>query len=384
MVAGSISNDKKRLTGRIGIQQRVLPAYRAPFFELLAQFCQDGLGIFAGLPLPLEQISVVNTIRGVDFTQANNRHFRQPSSQFYLCWQDNFTEWLGSYDPAVLVVEANPRYLRTRSAVHWMHERKRPVLGWGLGAPPLSGILGEVREHERRSLLNALDGIIAYSHLGAAQYKAFGFPDERIFVAPNAVAQRPGHPIPVRSPNFDGRPKVLFVGRLQKRKRLDLLFEACRNLPATLKPEILIVGDGPARMEFETAAQNTNLQVNFLGSIYGSELDEIFKSVDLFVLPGTGGLAVQQALGFGLPVIVAQGDGTQDDMVRADNGWLVQPGSVSELKDALYDALSDVTKLRAMGKASYRIAQEEINLEQMAAAFAHAIRQILVYGMIQH
>lgn len=384
MFAGKSSNDKKRLTGRIGIQQRVLPAYRAPFFELLAQYCQDGLGIFAGLPLPLEQISVVNTIKGVDFTQANNRHFRQPSSQFYLCWQDNFTEWLGSYDPAVLVVEANPRYLRTRSAVHWMHERMRPVLGWGLGAPPLRGILGEVREHERRSLLNALDGIIAYSHLGAAQYKAIGFPDERIFVAPNAVAQRPGHPIPVRSPNFDGRPKVLFVGRLQTRKRLDLLFEACRNLPATLKPEILIVGDGPARMEFETAAQNTNLQVNFFGSIYGSELDEIFKSVDLFVLPGTGGLAVQQALGFGLPVIVAQGDGTQDDMVRADNGWLVQPGSVSELKDALYDALSDVTQLRAMGKASYRIAQEEINLEQMAAAFAHAIRQILVYGMIQH
>ena len=34
--------------GRLGLVQRVLPAYRAPFFEALAQRCAGGLGLFAG------------------------------------------------------------------------------------------------------------------------------------------------------------------------------------------------------------------------------------------------------------------------------------------------------------------------------------------------
>ena len=41
-----------------------------------------------------------------------------------------------------------------------------------------------------------------------------------------------------------------------------------------------------------------------------------FAGADLFVLPGTGGLAVQEAMSYALPVIVAKGDGTQEDLVR--------------------------------------------------------------------
>ena len=49
------------------------------------------------------------------------------------------------------------------------------------------------------------------------------------------------------------------------------------------------------------------------------------------MLPGTGGLAVQQAMAHGLPVIVAQGDGTQDDLVRPENGWQIPPDDLAAL-----------------------------------------------------
>jgi glycosyltransferase involved in cell wall biosynthesis len=74
----------------------------------------------------------------------------------------------------------------------------------------------------------------------------------------------------------------------------------------------------------------------------------------------------------GLPVIVAQGDGTQDDLVRVENGWRVPPGDVNELLHALESALSDPQRLRRMGDASYRIVAHEINLEAMLAAFVQA------------
>jgi hypothetical protein len=98
-----------------------------------------GLGVFAGEPLPVEAIPPAPALVDAQFTQAHNRHFRDPSSSFYLCWQANLLDWLERWDPQALILEANPRYLSSRLAVRWMHRRGRPVLGWGLGARNCAG-----------------------------------------------------------------------------------------------------------------------------------------------------------------------------------------------------------------------------------------------------
>jgi glycosyltransferase involved in cell wall biosynthesis len=169
---------------------------------------------------------------------------------------------------------------------------------------------------------------------------------------------------------------VLFVGRLQARKRIDLLLQACSSLSEAIQPQLCITGDGPAREAWIALSERIYPRAEFTGARYGAALDETFDRADVFVLPGTGGLAIQQALAHGLPVIVAQGDGTQDDLVRPENGWLVPPGDVGALARALQAALSDVTQLRKMGAESYRIAVEEINLEAMVAVFLQAIQAV--------
>jgi glycosyltransferase involved in cell wall biosynthesis len=166
---------------------------------------------------------------------------------------------------------------------------------------------------------------------------------------------------------------VLFVGRLQARKRLDILLRACATLPDSLHPRLIIVGDGPAREEFETLAEEVYPSAEFVGAKYGDEVATYFAAADLFALPGTGGLAVQQAMSYGLPVIVAQGDGTQDDLVRPENGWQVPPGDQAAFTQALRQALSDVTRLRHRGAESYRIVAEEVNIESMVADFVKAL-----------
>ena len=143
------------------------------------------------------------------------------------------------------------------------------------------------------------------------------------------------------------------------------------------QPQLLVVGDGPARAEFEVQAAEMYPQAEFLGAVHGADLKPIFAQADLFALPGTGGLAVQQAMAHALPVIVAQGDGTQDDLVREGNGWLLPPGDLGALTDTMRTALSDASRLRRMGAESYRITAEEINLEQMAAAFVRALNTVM-------
>ena len=365
----------QKFQGRLGLQQRVLPTYRAPVFDTLANACEGGLSMFAGEPRRSEAIKTTADLQAARYTPAHNRHLF--SGPFYLCRQEGFIEWLEGWQPDALIVEANPRYLNTPKAVVWMHQRNRPVLGWGLGAPSLSGPLAGVRARARKKLLFSLDGVISYSQRGAQEYRSLGLPEEKVFVAHNAAAPRPTKPPPERSPKFQEQPTILFVGRLQARKRLDNLFKACAALSPELKPRLLIVGDGPDRVLFEDQAQTIYPQAKFLGARHGKELDEFFAQADLFVLPGTGGLAVQQAMSHGLPVIVAQGDGTQEDLTRPENGWLVPSDDLDALKTTLRDALSDPARLRRMGAESYRITSEEINLEEMVSAFIRAINQTL-------
>lgn len=360
-------------SGKVALQQRVLPRYRAAFVETLAGACQGGLVVFAGLPLKVEAIEPATELHTAHLTQARNRCFRDPSSQFFLCWQTGFVRWLEENQPDALIVEANPRNLATRLAVRWMHQRNKPVVGWGLGAPPITGALGALRRWERLSLLRSLDAVIAYSRRGAEQYRALGIPAERVFIASNAVSPRPAAPPPERI-GRSGPLTALFTGRLQERKRVDHLLLACASLPPEMKPRLVIVGDGPARSALQALADKVYPQAEFAGARHGADLEPYFTQADLFVLPGTGGLAVQEAMAHGLPVIVARGDGTQDDLVRPENGWQVPPEDLDALKEVLRLALSDPSRLRQMGKEAYRVVAEEVNVEVMVSVFVEALQ----------
>ena len=366
--------------GRLALQQRVLPSYRASFFDSLAEVCEGGLSIFAGEVHPDESIPTTDHLQVARYFQSRNLHFFNAQSRYYFLWQKGFVKWLENWNPDVLIVEANPRYLSTSRAIRWMHKQQKPVIGWGLGAPPIesqSSPIGRFnarwRIRSRKSFISQLDALVAYSHRGASEYLSLTEPHQQVFVALNAVATRPSGQPPKRSPEFDERPKVLFVGRIQPRKRIDNLLRACASLPESLQPLLWIVGEGPERAELQQLADEIYPSAEFPGRKHGPELEEYFLRADLFVLPGTGGLAVQEAMAYGLPVIVAEGDGTQEDLVKSGNGWLIPANNEPELRKTLQEALIDPTRLRKMGKNSIKIVQEEINIEQMVKVFVEVL-----------
>jgi glycosyltransferase involved in cell wall biosynthesis len=214
--------------------------------------------------------------------------------------------------------------------------------------------------------------LIAYSARGAEEYAALGFPREKVFVAMNAVAPKPTSAPDLRSSIFD-KPSILFVGRLQARKHVDWLLRCCAEMDADAHPRLVIVGDGPERAALESLAREVYPAAQFAGAKHGAELKPYFAEADLFVLPGTGGLAVQEAMAHGLPVVVAKGDGTQDDLVRAGNGWQIPPEDYAALVRVTREALSDVSRLRRMGEESFRIVSGEINLERLGGVFVQAL-----------
>jgi len=360
---------------RIGVMQRVLPSYRVPLFDALANEFSGNVSVFAGEPRKSEALAGGILPTTAKMWKGKNHHFF--NGPLYLCWQSDLLDWLSDWQPHVLIMEANPRYLNSPAAMRWMREKNGKLIGWGLGSPNSQGCLLVLRMSIRKRFIRKFDALITYSAQGAREYEALGFPKNRIFTAPNAVAPKPILPMPERSPAFRGaKPVIVFVGRLQRRKKVETLIRACAALPLDTQPLLWIIGDGPQRTSLENLANKIYLPTRFYGAQHGTQLAKHLRSADLFVMPGTGGLAVQEAMSFGLPVIVGVADGTQADLVRSENGWLLPNDSIQALTDTLASALSDISALRKKGSASYRIVSQEINLEKMVAVFLKVIEKV--------
>ena len=94
-------------------------------------------------------------------------------------------------------------------------------------------------------------------------------------------------PPPERS-SSDRRAEILFVGRLLRGKGLSLLFEAIEELRRrALDVVATIVGDGPAREEFEALVQRRQLSahVRFLGAVGQDDIRAHYARADIFCLP---------------------------------------------------------------------------------------------------
>ena len=387
MTKVSSTGQPSTFDGSIGIQQRVLPHYRVPFFDRLSAAYTGELQVFAGDPPAREGIVTSARLEVAQSVHADNLHIGR--GPFYLCWQRNLGSWLRAFDPDVLVAAADPRLPATYSAIRRMHRRGRPVIGWGLGTLGATGGLRSLSPvaQIRSRFYRSFEAMIAYSVKGAEDYVEAGVDPERVFVAPNsvstAVADAALARYPSGSPEIEKwraehdltRPTVVFVGRMIPQKRLDVLIRACAALGDLC--DLVMVGDGSERASLEAQATVDFPRAKFLGHLGGDSLSLALIGSDLFVQPGSGGLAAYEAMAYGKPLIVSTvgGDGTERELVQEGrNGRLVSPGDPSLLASAIREQLIDPVSLENAGKASRKIASEEWGLETMVGSFLEATR----------
>jgi len=376
---------------RVGIIQRVLASYRLPFFQKLGEVTGLTFSTFAGQGLPDEAIHGPDTTDIRNHWATKNYYFRSPAG--IVCWQSGLSAWLRRFRPGVLILDTNPRILSSWLAVWQMKRWKYPVIGWGLGELPRSGPrwLRKLRALISIAFIRKLDGVIGYSTKAARHYIAAGVPPNRVFVACNSTDTKESEYY-LSKLEFDSNwpkswreslrlnpelPIVLSVGRLIGEKKIDALIRACA--PLFDRCQLLIIGDGPLRSQLELEASLFHDRIRFVGHQTGETLAKSFIASDIFVLPGSGGLAVHQAMSYGKPVIVSFGDGTETDLVREGvNGFFFEPGNVKQLTARLAQIIGQPKKLRAMGRASLKIVRQEINLDKMVQAFLDALTRTRV------
>ena len=144
-----------RFLGKLAVQQRVLPNYRAPFFELLASACDGGMSLFTGLPRESEGITTTNQLQITNYRLGKNIHLF--SGWLYLCYQRGLIDWLEKWNPDALIVEANPqvdRLIRTGDTARGI-PGCQSCHGMGAGGPiETPTISGQYRQYLITQLQN--------------------------------------------------------------------------------------------------------------------------------------------------------------------------------------------------------------------------------------
>ena len=150
---------------------------------------------------------------------------------------------------------------------------------------------------------------------------------------------------------------VVSVGRLVHEKGHLVLLKSLNTLCARgRRLQVVLVGDGPERHLLESYVRDNGLAayVHFLGWKPTHEVRETLRSSAALVMPSFAeGLpvSIMEAFLLGLPVISTDVGGVGELVEPGRSGWLVAPGSVEQLTDALEDLLSMTeSERRTMGQ----------------------------------
>lgn len=143
-------------------------------------------------------------------------------------------------------------------------------------------------------------------------------------------------------------PTVLFVGRLDARKGLDVLLHAFARVHAAVpSARLVVVGAGPGESAARRHIEHLGLAacVVFAGRVSRNELPRFYAGARVFVSPALGGesfgIVLLEAMASGTPVIASNIAG-YDEVVRAGiDGLLVPPGDAHALSAAIIRVLHD-------------------------------------------
>ncbi len=259
-------------------------------------------------------------------------------------------------------LESNRKY---RVDTNWMKS---------FGAPVLS---------LEKELMSEADAVRANSHAIIQEIEkkyAFKFVAPRIRVVPHGMSDigAKDRVVAVRNKKL----QVLFVGRLERRKGIDVLLEAIpKVLQRSPNIEFRIVGnytlpdtDGKTYKELFLAEHSGSpwlSSVTFEGRVSDDVLYDAYESCDIFVAPSrfeSFGLIFLEAMRAGKPVIGCLAGGMPEVVTQNVNGLLVEPGDADALLKAILHLIEDGELRRRMGKAGRKIFEEKFTSERMARA----------------
>jgi len=278
----------------------------------------------------------------------------------------------------------------------WGERQGRLTLSWGMrsGVPRVMVSATQDVDHPqresarfaKRALLRRCQAAFAAGRPHARYLVRLGMPPERTFVGCDVVDNdRVARGVrPRAEARANGALRIVSCIRLVPSKNVFGALEGLARVRGEWQWEI--AGDGPHRplIEDRLGALGLEDRVRLLGHVPYDRIPEVMSRADVYLQPSLSepwGLAVNEAMACGLPVLVSNRCGCREDLVQeGDNGLLFDPTSAADIARAIERLLSERARWPAMGEASRRIIQawglpRYAEVFWQAAHAAHAARR---------
>jgi len=242
----------------------------------------------------------------------------------------------------------------------------------------------------RKIIVQFVDSVIAYgtkaqNYVRALStqkepYIAYNTSDMRFYTQQSSILRRTrtniSHEFGLSAANIN----LIFIGRLVKRKAVDLLIESVVKLNSRKKDFLLhIIGDGTEKSYLQSLVAKLLLKGNviFWGHKNKDELAKHLAIGDIFVFPSLydiWGLVLNEAMAAGLPVIASKYAGATYDLVQDGvNGFVVDPHNTDEMAEKIRVLLDNPGLRKKMGENAKQTILDRFTVEKTAEGFLEAI-----------
>jgi glycosyltransferase involved in cell wall biosynthesis len=178
-----------------------------------------------------------------------------------------------------------------------------------------------------------------------------------------------------------GRRIVLYAGRTNPEKRLDVLLDAFARLPATANAHLVLTGGPTSLSTALVAARGLGERVTITGILDIEELPAAYRSADLLAHASeveAQGIALLEAMAAGLPVVAAAAGAVSETVAHEESGLLVPVGDAAAMAAAITRVLTDEPLRRRLGAearrraAAHDVERSVARIEQLLVELAGA------------
>lgn len=223
-------------------------------------------------------------------------------------------------------------------------------------------------------LARLADANIFYCKYESEKFQRRGIALNKLFVANNTVHVKNRNGYQVNNSRY----RILFVGKLDRRKELDKVLLAYHDcLPFIHKSiKLTIIGEGDCKPSLESQVSHMNImdKVDFIGNLTDLNLlSRYYYESIVSVSYGQAGLSVLQSFAFGVPFITnwnAISGGEKTNILNGYNGFFCD--SVLQLSEQLKQLCNDSTLYNELGENAYNYYSEYCTVTEMVRGFESA------------
>jgi glycosyltransferase involved in cell wall biosynthesis len=372
---------------KIALFTPMLQPYRLTFYEKLDRFSPDAEWIFFHGTKRSEDGRPAYTGK-TSFRNTGLVEKIQRIGPFRLLIHEGLFQEVVKFNPDMIIIQSVTGNLSYRKVVNWAKKNNKIILNWTCAWDPglAKGILLKLKNHFVSTFYADNHAFLTYSTRAIEYVMQRGVERSRIVVCYNGIETDNmvlhENEIIQESENIIGKLNLknftvfLYVGGLVPEKRTDLLVEAFRVIREQNESvKLLIIGDGPLKEQLlGKIKQLDDENIIYLGRIIDN-VDPYFAASTCLVLPGTGGLALNQAMFWRKICIAGEADGTEDDLViDGKTGFRFEKDDLDSLIEAMQKVIrTDELQREQMGNQSRDIILNKSNVNHMVEVFTQTI-----------